>query len=313
MNPLRNRSAICLLALALAGGFSVAALKSKTPPDFPENGATLDVSDWSFRKAVGLSRPGAQQLELDLDVLSQAQRDFADIRLMRGSEQVPYIIEAASFGRVLTPLVTVTNQIKSPAFTRWTLKLPGPNLLVTRLSCVARTPLFQRDMTLYELVTDERGETYRHMLGAYNTTWTQTPDRKNKEFAVTLSDPPRTDSLFLETLNGDNPPIELENFQFFYPAKRIVFKAKTGDELFLYYGNSSATPPHYDLSLIARELVAADKATASLSAEERLKKPSWLENRRPGKGGVVFWGILALVVVVLLMIISRLLPKSPSA
>ena len=31
----------------------------------------------------------------------------------------------------------------------------------------------------------------------------------------------------------------------------------------------------------------------------------------PGQGGVVFWGILALVVVVLLVIISRLLPKSP--
>jgi len=29
-----------------------------------------------------------------------------------------------------------------------------------------------------------------------------------------------------------------------------------------------------------------------------------------GQGGVLFWGILALVVVVLLFIISRLLPKS---
>jgi len=31
-----------------------------------------------------------------------------------------------------------------------------------------------------------------------------------------------------------------------------------------------------------------------------------------GKGGVVFWGMLALVVVALLAVITRLLPKSES-
>jgi len=58
-------------------------------------------------------------------------------------------------------------------------------------------------------------------------------------------------------------------------------------------------------------LVTAEKTSASLAAEEQLRKSSWGENRAPGKGGVVFWVILALVVVALLILIARLLPKSP--
>ena len=38
-----------------------------------DGGTALDVSAWKFRKAVKLSRAGAQRIELDLDVLSHAQ------------------------------------------------------------------------------------------------------------------------------------------------------------------------------------------------------------------------------------------------
>jgi hypothetical protein len=44
--------------------------------------------------------------------------------------------------------------------------------------------------------------------------------------------------------------------------------------------------------------------------EEQLKELSWAESRTPGKGGVLFGGILAMVVVMLLIVISRLLPKA---
>jgi hypothetical protein len=39
----------------------------------------------------------------------------------------------------------------------------------------------------------------------------------------------------------------------------------------------------------------------------------WGDGRAPRTGGVLFWGILALVVAVLLVIIARLLPISPPA
>ena len=278
-------------------------------PGIEETGAALDVTAWKYRKPVKIARDGAQQLELDLDVLGHAQPDFQDLRLLRGSNQVPYIIERTSISRSLAPAVMATNDTKDPKLSRWLIQLPQSNLPVTRLSCVTSTALFQRDVTLYEELTDERGEKYQHNLGG--ASWIQTPDRKNRKFFLTLGGPLQSDTLFLETHNGDNPPIELDKFQLFYPATRVLFKARPDDELFLYYGNPRAASPRYDLSLVAGQLLAADKATASPAAEQQLRKSSWREHEMPGTGGVVFWGILALVVVVLLIIISRLLPKSP--
>jgi hypothetical protein len=57
-------------------------------------------------------------------------------------------------------------------------------------------------------------------------------------------------------------------------------------------------------------VLAADKVRAALGPEEALRRPSWGE-RLPlrGHAGLVFWLILALVVVVLLVVITRLLPK----
>jgi Protein of unknown function (DUF3999) len=271
-------------------------------------GTALDVADWKYRKPVKISSGGAQQLEPDLDVLAHAQPGFADLRVMHGSNQVPYIVQYTSINRALTPSVTPTNDAKQPKLSRWMIKLPQAGLPLTRLSCETRTALFQRDVTLYEELTDERGEKYRRNLGG--AAWTQTPDRKSREFALPLNERLQSDTLFFETENGDNPSIELEKFVVIYPATRALFKAKAGDELFLYYGNPRVFAPRYDLSLLAGELLATDKKMATLSDEQQLKKSLWRENQTPGKGGAIFWGILALVVVVLLMVIFRLLPKA---
>ncbi len=232
------------------------------------------------------------------------------MRLLRGSNQVPYILERTSISRSLAPAVAATNDAGDPKLSRWILQLPRAGLPLSRLACVARTPLFQRSMSLYEEVAGERGGQYRRELGGVS--WEQRPERKTKDFIVLLASPPQSDKLFLETENGDNPPIELENFQMRYAATRLLFKAGPGDGLFLYYGNPRVAPPRYDLSLAADQLLAAEKNVASLSGEEQLRKSSWRENQIPGRGGLLFWGILAAVVVGLLIIIGGLLPKLQS-
>ncbi len=278
-------------------------------PGIAGTGAALDVSAWKYREPVKITRAGAQQLELDPDVLAHAQPGFQDLRLVHGSNQVPYILERTSISRSLAPTVTATNDVKDPRLSRWILRLPLAGLPITRLSCTTETPLFQREMTLYEELTDERGEKYRHDLG--RASWQQTPGPRRGDFFLTLNSPPQSDTLLLETHNGDNPPIALDRVQLFYSATRLLFKAGSDDDLFLYYGNPRANAPDYDLSLVAGQLLSADKAIASAGAGQQLLKSSWREHRIPGRGGVVFWGMLALVVVVLLAIISRLLPKSP--
>lgn len=276
-----------------------------------QDGATaIEVADWKYRKALKPGRAGAQQLELDLDVLAHAQPGFGDLRLVRAGKQVPYILERTSIARSLTPVVSAGPDAKDPKLTRWSLKFTHPNLPLTRLSCAARTPLFKREIALYEELQDDRGQTYRRSLAG--EVWVQTPEKPVKEFALTLNSEPRGDRLFLETHNGDNPAIELEKFQASYPATRILFKDGSGEELFLYYGNPQAAAPRYDLSLVAGQLLAADKAAGSAGPEQQLKKSGWAETHVSGKGGWLFWGILAVVVIGLLVIIARLLPKSPS-
>jgi hypothetical protein len=189
-----------------------------------EGGTVLDVSEWKHRKAVKLTRPGAQRIELDLDVLSHAQPGFGDLRLVSAGKQLPYILEPTSISRSLTPTVTTASDKKDPQLSRWIIKLPRPALPITRLSCTARTPLFQRDISLYEELSDDRGEKYRRPLGT--ASWVQTPDRASKQFTLRLDSPPSSDTLVLEARNGDNPPIELEKFQVFYSATRILFKAQ---------------------------------------------------------------------------------------
>jgi hypothetical protein len=307
MNRFRNIRSLWLLILALISGASVAALKSKPAPAFPDSGATLDVSDWSFRKSVSISNSGPQQLELDLDVLSDARHDFADLRLMRQGEQIPYLIEPATLQRILTPEIVATNDPQNSTVSRWMIHLPHPHLPVTELRCDSTTTLFERDMTLYEILREaDRGDAFQQTLA--HGRWTRTPGSIAKGFTLALAPTPLTDTLILEAHNGDNPPIQLNHFQLAYNATRILFEAKAGDELFLYYGNDSVGAPNYDLNLVSTQLRAVDKSVAGLGTEETLKK-SWSAAGASGKGGAVFWGILALVVVALLVVIARLLPK----
>jgi hypothetical protein len=271
-------------------------------------GAALGVSAWKFRKPIQLTHSGVQQVELDLDVLTHAQSSGADLRVLQGSNQVPYLIQRTSISRALSLAFAPAPDAKKPKLSRWLIKLPKSNLPLTRLTCVATTPLFQRAMSLSEEDTDERGDTFRRQLGS--ATWTQTPERRTKEFTLPLDSVAQSATLILETENGDNPPVELEKFTAFYPATRVLFKAKADDGLYLYYGNMRTPSPSYDLNLVAGELLTADHSTATLGPEQSLGPPSWAENQKPGTGGILFWGMLAVVVVGLLVIISRLLPKN---
>jgi hypothetical protein len=271
------------------------------------NGVALDFAPWKFRKALKTSG-GVQQVELDLDVLAHAETTFADLRLLRASNQVPYVASRTSINRPISPAITLTNDVKNPRWSRWIIRLPKAGLAPNRLSCETSSPLFERNVTLYEELIDERGDKIRRTLGS--ASWTQTPDRKSREFTLPLDQRLESDTLILETDNGDNPPIELGKFVAYYSATRLLFKTKPGEELFLYYGNPGVSPPRYDLSLIAGQLLAADKIVANLGAEEPLKSDSRFFPVKPGKGGVLFWLVLALVVATLFGLVARLLPKS---
>jgi len=275
------------------------------------NGPVLDISAWKYRLPLVITGSGAQQMDLGPDVLAHAARDFADLRVLRGSNQIPFIIQRTSINRTLKLQAFPIHDPQKTKLSRWLIWLPQANLPITRLTCVAETPLFQRTLTLSTKMTDERGGEFSRQIGS--ATWKQTPESKQKTFSLTLDAVPQDDLLMLDTDNGDNLPIQLKEFTAVYPVTRVLFKANAGDPIYLYYGNSQVAPPTYDISLVAGELLAAEKNNPQVFSEEQLKKSSWAESQTPGQGGIVFWGILAVVVVGLLAIISRLLPKTPAA
>ncbi|MEK7686627.1 MAG: DUF3999 family protein [Verrucomicrobiota bacterium] len=286
--------------------------QAETLPELRDSGTDLDTSSWRYRKQVKLTRTGVQQLELDWETLAHAQAGFQDLRLVRQGKQVSYILEQTSITRAIMPQVGPANDPKTPKTSRWSVKLLHASLPLTRLTCASSTPLFRREVILSEEATDERGAKYVRSLG--QASWVQTPGQPTNQLVLFLSNRPFTDTLFLETNNEDNPAIKLGNFQVFYPATRLLFKASSSSDLFLYYGNREAGFPQYDLSLVGSQLLTSEKSAAALAGEEQLKKLPWSEtSTATGLTGFLFWGVLGLVVAALLVVIARLLPKSTPA
>lgn len=273
-------------------------------------GAAIDVAGWKFRKQVQSPASEVQQLELDLETLAHAARNGSDLRLVRAGQQIPFLLDRPSISRTLALNVASVVVPKRPTLSRWSLKLPQAGLPITRLGCGSPSPLFQREMRLWEERTTPHGEKYPRELGC--ATWRQTPGTPPRELAIELAQSPQTDTLFLETDNGDNPAMELRDFRCYYPVTRMVFKAARdpAQPLWLYYGNREASTPRYDLSLISAQLLRAEKSAATAGAEEPTKAaPTTKGEQATEPGGILFWCVLAGVVVALLVIVSRLLPK----
>lgn len=281
-------------------------------PEIPAIGAPLDVAPWSWRRIVHIKAAGVQQIELDPGVLARAQDGLGDLRLVSDGRQVPYVIERTSRTRPLAADATLVPDPARPRVSRWRLILPLPRLPLARLTARVSTPLFQRTVRLYEDIEDDRGYVTRRWLG--DATWSRTPGRSGTSFALKLNQAPETATVWLEADNGDNPAITLDDVSVSCPVTRLLFKCANDGPVFLYYGSARASAPQYDLSLVGAQLLAADKLLPECGPEEALKTPSLADTiATAGRGGVLFWAMLGLVVVVLLLVIARLLPKAPAA
>lgn len=277
----------------------------------PLTGAKIDVAAWKFRKPIQLSKPGAQQIELDPDVLVRAALDQRDLRIVVDGRQLPFLLERPSISRSLPLASASANDLKEPKLSRWSLKLPQPGIPITRVTCAADSALFQREMRLWEEAADDRGDKFPRELG--HATWKKVPGETAREFAIHLDVVPRSDMLLLETDNGDNPAIKLHDFRGHYPVSRIVFKTASDSTqpIWIYYGNPDAASPHYDVALIADQLFRAERAPATLGRQENMdSKTERIIQKLSGSALYIFWGVLGVVVVALLLLISRLLPKT---
>jgi hypothetical protein len=284
-------------------------------------GAKIDISDWKYRRPIQLAKSDAQQIELDPEILARADADDRDLRIVSHAtagpsaggqdRQFPFLIERTSISRAMPLASAAANDPKNPTLSRWSLKLPMAGVPIKRITCAAGTDLFQREMRLWENIADERGDAFPHDLG--RVIWRRVPNQKTAEFEIDLDAVPESDSLFLETNNGDNPPIELRDFRGYYPVVRAIFKtpSDSAQPVMIYYGNHDVAAPRYDVALIADQLLRAERGEATLGPPEKTDSSATsLGQTLTGSARYVFWGVLALVVIALLLLIARLLPKA---
>jgi hypothetical protein len=284
---------------------------AETPlPDIPLTGAPLDAKDWPARRALTIARPGVQELELDPAALSQSRADGGDLRLLRGGNQIPYVLERPALSRALTLTPIAAPDAKRPSLSVWQVKLPQPALPLQRIVLASTTPLFQRQFRIYEKVPGQEGGTVERTLATGD--WRRTPEPGVPETRLfELPERLRSDTLWIESDNGDNPPVALGNVQATYPVVRLIFKVAETDGFSLAYGNRTASAPRYDLSMVAVKLLTASRQGVQLEAASPAAADQ--AGRFAGMNvGYLFWGALALVVVVLLVVVAKLLPKPPA-
>ncbi len=279
-------------------------------PKVAPAGSDIDLAKWGRRRTIQASAPGVITIELDPVALAHAARsDLGDLRLIQNGKQIPWLLEAKPPTRTFQPEVELIPDPKRPKNSRWKITLPVSGLPVYNLEAQSPDPLFTREIRVTQQSKDELGNPYTRLLGS--TTWTKGSvdgiDRKTH--TIQLKNARVPNELWLETDNGDNPPIRLENFAIGFHAPSLVAKITDTAPVFLYYDNPHASPPAYDLSLIRSELLAADKQTATLGKEEILDAATRRSDRDISSGSPWLWAALAVVVILLLFIVAKMLPQ----
>ncbi len=283
---------------------------AQVPAEIPEFGGPIDSTKWSHSRAVRLSAPGAQVLELDAAVLAQCRADLGDLRLVRDGRQVPYLLEKSSRVRAVALPLVAAPDAKRPAVGRWELDLPVAGMPVNSLRLTIAEPLFARTIVVGEVLPDSRGQAWPRLLGS-----AAVQRRSLAEptvFTISLQSRPRSGKLFVEIDHGDNAPFAPAAAEAVYPVHRLHFRAGEAASCTLVYGNPTAAAPRYDLQLAAPRLLAAPRHTAALAAADASSPARAIFDLGGPAARYLFWGALVLVVGFLVWLVARLLPRHPA-
>jgi hypothetical protein len=302
-DKLRDASANAATASAVEANASFR--KTATAPEVGETGAAIDVSAWSFQRAIQFSEAGVIELELDPAVLARCENDLNDVRIVREGRQVPFLAIKPGLERERAVSFVEVTDPKAPSWSKWDITMPFANFPGSTLLLDSPTPLFRRTLSVTEQIHNEQGH-FERILGTAN--WQRTPGQTPNTFHLPLYTAPRAEMIRLSTDNGDNAPLQLTSVRVVYPVVRLLFRVPDTKPVHLCYGNRRATRTRYDLQLVRREFETATKVAATLGDEEKL--PGYeADPLTSGKGSPWLWAALALVVGALLWIVAKMLPK----
>jgi hypothetical protein len=281
----------------------------------PESGSALDAGAFSYTRAIPAGRAGLITVPLDAAVLAHSgslRTRFADVRVLdRAGLQVPYLLEQRDEPITLDVRLErrdLPANLKLPPARRssYVVHLPYQRLPSTRLTLRTRARVFQRSITLGLLLPadDRRREPRLDPLAT--TRWVHAdPDTPAGALIVEIPER-RSGELILMVDEGDNQPLPIERATLLMPSHAVRLFRRPDLPLHLVYGRDDLAPPQYDLALLAPQVLGP-------VAEEVYAGPEQAADRgRLAATFVsppVFWGSLALSVIVLLVIVARLMRR----
>ncbi len=284
---------------------------AQLPVDVPEFGGPLDASKWQYRRNIVLTAAGAQVLELDAEALALCRPDLADLRLARGERQVPYLLARNTRMRTAPLTLSPAPDTQRPSVGRWDLALPVAGMPITSLRLTVAEPVFARTAVVVERMEDSRGQPWPRVLGSLAIQRRSGDDPA--VFTIPLQTRPQTGRITVELDHGDNAPFAPTKAEAVFPVSRLHFRATETAGCTLLYGKADSAAPRYDLQLAAPRLLAAPQHTATLEAGTAGAGPQLSVFDLGGPAArYLFWAALAVVVVVLVWLVARLLPKPPA-
>jgi hypothetical protein len=272
---------------------AAAAASSLTPL-----GAAVEPAKFRHSRPLTAAPAGLSVLRLDADVLSRS-RDLADVRIVdSAARQVPYVVERRD-EPLEVPLKIAPREEPRRNVSVYKIQLPFETLPAgTRLVLRTGARVFERSVTLWSAEDDRAGRERRSLAEA---SWRHNDGEIAPPplvFDVPLSG---TNRVELEIDEGDNAPLPIASAELLLRSYALRFQ-NPGGPLRLIYGNREATPPRYDLALIAPRLFAEQARDVSIASA-----PASSPDGVPSKERKIFWIVIAAAVVVLGVLLARLL------
>jgi len=172
---------------------------------------------------------------------------------------------------------------------------------------VSGAPFYQRTASLYTVreTTDQKGRSgpYRDYVATFQI--------NSRHENIRYLPATRTDNLLLEIVNGDNPPLIIEEVKLFQISRSVVTWLKKDNSYVLKFADGEIAAPVYDLELF-KDIIPATLAVIT-PGEVSLIKPTVRSAQTTVFTTKLFiWVAIAVVIIALGIMSVKMIRETPS-
>jgi hypothetical protein len=264
-------------------------------------GRTIERDEFRVSRKLPNAPAGPAVLLLDAHALARSN-DLADVRIVDDQgRQVQYLAE--QHPKPLAVRLAIPQRSVDGRSSIYRLQLPydrWPD--ATRLVLTTNARVFERDVAVQRARDNHRN---RHARTIVERTW-RSVDPSSPPPPLELNVALRgTRAIELVIDEGDNAPLPIASAQLLVPVRALRFH-HPGTPLSLLYGNRRASPPRYDLSLLAPRLSGQPARVITLPPPKDVEPAD-----DDPRGRKLFWIGIVIAAVVLIAMLLRLLLVSP--